>query len=77
MLRYTGHAILLVLGAIFIFHSPFTRWWAELGLPWYTVFLLWFILIALVALDSSSGSDSSTNDGPKDGRKNGQGQHGD
>jgi len=59
MLRYTGHAILLVLGAIFVFHSPFTRWWAELDLPWYTVFVLWLVLIAFVALDSFTGVDRS------------------
>lgn len=52
MLRYTGHALLLVLGAIFVFHSPFTRWWAELGLPWYSVFVFWLALIILVALDN-------------------------
>lgn len=52
MLRYTGHALLLVLGAIFVFHSPFTQWWAGLNLPWYSVFLLWLLLIVLVALDN-------------------------
>jgi len=69
MLRYTGHAILLVLGAIFIFHSPFTRWWAELDLPWYTVFVLWLVLIALVALDNFTGDDHSTS--PDENDQNG------
>jgi len=70
MLRYSGHAILLVLGAIFIFHSPFTRWWASLDLPWYTVFVLWLVLIVLVALDSFTGGDRGTSKGEND-------QHGD
>jgi len=55
MFRYTGHALLLVLGGIFVFHSPFTRWWTDLNLPWYTFFLLWFVLIVLVALDNIKG----------------------
>ncbi len=59
MLRYSGHALLLVLGAIFVFHSPFSRWWAERNLPWYTVFLFWLVLIILVAIDNYfSGSNS-------------------
>lgn len=58
MYRYAGHALLLVLGAIFVFHSPFARWWAEQGLPWYTVFVLWFVLIALVAIDNIMGDKS-------------------
>ena len=56
MLRYSGHAILLVLGAIFLFHSPFTQWWAGLNLPWYSVFIFWLLLIVLVALDNLSNS---------------------
>ena len=63
MLRYTGHALLLVLGAIFVFHSPFTQWWAGLNLPWYSVFILWLLLIVLVALDNfTSAADSSDDD---------------
>jgi len=42
--------LLLVLVALFIFHSPFTRWWAGQELPWYTVFLFWFAVILLVAI---------------------------
>jgi|GEM_PF-2153672 len=73
MLRYTGHALLLVLAAIFVFHSPFTRWWTELNLPWYTIFLLWFVLIALVALDnlnSDAGNDQSNSQGSDQGSNN-------
>jgi len=61
MFRYSGHALLLVLGAIFIFHSPFTRWWAELSLPWYTVFVFWLILIVLLALDNFKGAEDRRN----------------
>ncbi len=63
MLRYSGHALLLVLGAVFIFHSPFTDWWASLNLPWYAVFVFWLILIFLVAFDNfSSQAESSDED---------------
>lgn len=68
MLRYTGHALLIMLSAIFIFHSPFTRWWTELNLPWYTVFVLWFILIVLVALDSAKGNATDGKDDRDDAR---------
>jgi len=57
MFRYSGHALLLVLGAIFIFHSPFTDWWAARSLPWYSVFLFWLVLIVLVALDNFKGAE--------------------
>jgi len=53
----TDLTVLLVLAALFIFHSPFTRWWASLQLPWYTVFVLWFIVILLIALNSLSGGN--------------------
>ena len=43
--------LILVLLAIFLFHSPFTGWWASLGLPWYSIFIFWLILIALSALN--------------------------
>lgn len=43
--------LILVLLAIFLFHSPFTSWWASLGLPWYSIFIFWFVLIALSALN--------------------------
>lgn len=51
----TDLTLLLVLAALFIFHSPFTRWWASLQLPWYTVFVLWFFVILLIALNSHFG----------------------
>jgi len=68
MLRYSGHALLLVLAAIFVFHSPFTRWWSEADLPWYSVFLFWLALIVLVALDNFKGSSGRTKErGESDG----------
>jgi hypothetical protein len=55
------YTLLLLVLALFVFHSPFARWWASLGLPWYTVYLLWAAVIALVAYnqirDSSAGGD--------------------
>lgn len=62
MPRYSGHALLLVLGALFVFHSPFTSWWAGLDLPWYSVFLLWFVLIVLVALDNTKNDSINRHD---------------
>lgn len=67
MLRYSGHALLLVLGAIFVFHSPFTHWWAGLNLPWYSVFIFWLLLIVLVALDNISGSGENPEEEDKRG----------
>ena len=51
-----NYTLLLLLLAIFVFHSPFARWWATLGLPWYTIFLLWAVVIALVAANQLRGS---------------------
>ena len=55
------YTLLLLLVALFVFHSPFARWWASLALPWYTMYLLWALLIALVAINqlraSSHGGD--------------------
>ena len=51
----TDLTLLLVLAALFIFHSPFTRWWTGLQLPWYTVFVFWFFITFLIALNSYSG----------------------
>jgi len=42
--------LLLALLAVFIFHSPFTRWWTSLGLPWYSMFVFWFVLLVLLAI---------------------------
>lgn len=67
MLRYSGHALLLMLGAIFLFHSPFTQWWAGLGLPWYSVFIFWVFLIVLVALDNLSSTADKTEEEDKRG----------
>lgn len=44
-----GVALLFLL-ALFLFASPFTEWWARTGLVWYFPFLLWGLLIALVAI---------------------------
>lgn len=54
MRRTTDHTVLIILAALFVFHSPFTQWWASLGLPWYTVFVLWSLVIVLIAINSLS-----------------------
>ena len=45
------HTVLLALLAVFVFHSPFSRWWANLELAWHTIFILWGLVILLVALN--------------------------
>lgn len=55
MRRTTDLTLLITLAALFIFHSPFTQWWTGLDLPWYTVFLLWLLVIALIAINSLGG----------------------
>jgi len=61
----TDLTLLLVLVALFVFHSPFTRWWSSLGLPWYTVFVLWFFIIALIAANAvlARNRDRGASDG--------------
>ena len=59
MRRATDLTLLIMLAALFIFHSPFTRWWTSLGLPWYSVFLLWLLVIVLVALNAYAGRQQS------------------
>ncbi len=53
--------ILLLLFALFLFASPFMSWWANAELAWYWPFLLWGLLIALVAIERSvrPGSDDA------------------
>ena len=51
--------LILVLLAIFIFHSPFTGWWSNLGLPWYSIFVFWLLLIVLLALHQLKKSGAS------------------
>lgn len=48
--------LLLFLVALFLFASPFTTWWAHANPPWYTPFLLWGLLIALLAFERQSSS---------------------
>ena len=43
-------ALLLAL-ALFFFASPFTDWWASVELHWITPFLLWAVVIVLIAVD--------------------------
>lgn len=59
MRRTTDLTLLITLAALFIFHSPFTQWWTGLGLPWYTVFVLWLLVIVLIAINAHGGGRRS------------------
>ncbi|MBU0501519.1 MAG: hypothetical protein KJ558_00375 [Gammaproteobacteria bacterium] len=48
-------SVLLTLLMIFIFASPFTRWWSGAGLPWFLPYLLWLLPILLGAWTSRKG----------------------
>ena len=54
----SDHTLLIVILAIFVFNSPFTTWWTQQALPWYTIFLLWLGLIALVGWHQITGENS-------------------
>ena len=45
------HTLMLLLLAVFLFNSPFFVWWAGLNPPWYTIFVGWGALIALIAIN--------------------------
>lgn len=44
-----GLSVLLFLLGLLFLASPFTTWWTSTGAPWYTVWVLWAILIGLSA----------------------------
>lgn len=43
-------SLLLLAIGLFLFISPFTNWWTNQELPWFTAFLLWLGYIALIAV---------------------------
>lgn len=45
-----GLSVLLFLLGLLLLASPFTTWWMSVGAPWYTVWLLWGLLIGLAAV---------------------------
>ncbi|MDZ7788056.1 MAG: hypothetical protein U5K73_08065 [Halofilum sp. (in: g-proteobacteria)] len=52
--------ILLLLLALFLFFSPLAAWWARAELHWFVPFLLWALLIGLVAAyDRYEGDDDA------------------
>ncbi len=49
-----GSVSVLLLGlGLFLFLSPFTVWWLERDLPWYSSFLIWLGYILLIAITVS------------------------
>jgi hypothetical protein len=49
----SDHSLLIALLALFVINSPLNHWWAKLPLPWYSLFLPWLVVIALVAWNQS------------------------
>jgi len=47
------HTLLIFFAAIFVFNSPLTSWWSLIGLPWYTIFVVWAIFIVVTAMNLS------------------------
>jgi len=47
------HTLLIFFAAVFVFNSPLTNWWSLIGLPWYTIFVIWAIFIVLAAMNLS------------------------
>ena len=43
-------ALLLAL-SLLLFASPFTDWWASINPPWYAPFVLWGLVVGLIAID--------------------------
>ena len=41
--------ILFLFGAL-LFASPWVHWWASGSLPWYVPYLLWALVITLIAV---------------------------
>jgi hypothetical protein len=42
--------LLLFLFGVLLFASPLVGWWSTPGVPWLTVYVLWVVLIGLIAL---------------------------
>lgn len=43
--------VVVFLVALFVFASPFTDWWADIGPPWYVPYLMWLgITLATAAI---------------------------
>ena len=54
--RRNDHTFLVFCVALFLFVSPLTGWWTRLSLPWYTMYVLWGLVIALIALNQWRGA---------------------
>lgn len=47
------YTLLIFFAAIFVFNSPLTNWWSLIGLPWYTIFMVWAVFIVVAAMNLS------------------------
>ncbi len=43
-------SLLLLAVGLFLFLSPFTHWWNQQNLPWYTPFLIWLGYIIVIGI---------------------------
>lgn len=51
------HTLLIFFAAVFVFNSPLTNWWAVLGLPWYSIFIVWAAFIIVAAMNLMRNAD--------------------
>ena len=55
--RPLERTVLVVALALFIFATPVIYWWAQDDSPWYLIYFLWLIVIALSAWPHFTQSD--------------------
>ena len=48
--RALDRTVLVLIAALLVFASPFTRWWAQGDPPWYLPYLLWGGVLLLIYL---------------------------
>lgn len=50
----TDYSLLISALALFGINSPLNHWWSTLTLPWYSLFVPWILIIALIAWNQQS-----------------------
>ncbi|MFK7889373.1 MAG: hypothetical protein AB8B63_01050 [Granulosicoccus sp.] len=47
----SDHSLLIFLLALFVTNSPLNHWWTNTNLPWYSLYVVWLVVIALLAVN--------------------------